>query len=98
MVTFEIQADELPGGQLVDDLVEFIERKMPKVIVKKDGSAILVTSEEGTFSNANYGFLLENFYILQVFAQLLRLYPQEAQHTVSYIRDTKLKKRKKRKN
>jgi len=61
MVTFEIQADELPGGQLVDDLVEYIESKLPKVTVKKDGSAILVTGEEGIFSKRKLRFLARKF-------------------------------------
>jgi len=61
MVTFELQTDELPSGRLVDNLVEFIERKLQKVTVEKDGSVILVTGEEGAFSKRKLRFLTRKF-------------------------------------
>lgn len=60
MVTFEIQTDELPGGQ-ADNLIEFIERKLQKVTVEKDGSVILVSGEEGVISKRKLRFLARKF-------------------------------------
>ncbi len=61
MATFEIQTDELPSGRLVDKLVEFIESKLQKVTIEKDGSVVLVTGEEGILTKRKLRFLTRKF-------------------------------------
>ncbi len=61
MATFEIQTDELPSGHLVDKLIEFIESKLQKVTIEKDGSIILVTGEEGILAKRKLRFLTRKF-------------------------------------
>ncbi len=61
MVTFEIQTDELPEGQLVDNLIELIEQKLQKVTIEKDGSLILVSGDEGALTKRKLRFLTRKF-------------------------------------
>ncbi len=61
MVTFEIQTDELPDGQLVDNLIELIEQKLQKVTIEKDGSNILVSGDEGELTKRKLRFLTRKF-------------------------------------
>ena len=61
MTTFEIQTDELPSGRLVDKLIEFIESKLLKVTIEKDGSVVLVTGEEGIITKRKLRFLTRKF-------------------------------------
>ncbi len=61
MVTFEIQTDELPEGRLVDNLIELIEQKLQKVTIEKDGSTILVSSDEGALTKRKLRFLTRKY-------------------------------------
>ncbi|MFX0208282.1 MAG: 60S ribosomal protein L22 [Candidatus Hodarchaeota archaeon] len=61
MATYEIQTDELPSGRLVDKLIEFIESKLQKVTIEKDGSVILITGEEDILSKRKLRFLTRKF-------------------------------------